>query len=272
MIALPHAVVSKLDSLDQAARTNQAQARDLADLIASKQQLLSQAMSAADQQKKVSSIESEIQRLTAKQLTYRRRCDNDRSAATRCRSYLAQLSLNGGHAELSVAAVSKPRLAKNENVTDAIRKVRFQIAELRDELRAVVTAPLAAGDLREAAQAYVKKLASEAGVRITGADGRQRLGVTYSDGPPPNLLAWVAPDLLVNAIVRDAGVSGGMSVSGKKSRAAKLGVEILAAERTEEALVTLAQAHGEDVLRRDDASALAILGIELADQRDEVAA
>lgn len=273
-VLLPNAAVSKLDALDQSAKTHQATARNLAELLNSKQQLLSQAMSAGDQQKKVRAIEIEINEIKEKQLAARHRCDNDRSSATRCRSFLAQLSLNGGYADLSPVTI-KPRLAKGEALADAIEALRGEIAEKQAELRTVRAAPLAVDDLAEAASVYVNKLAKDAAVRVSGADGRQPIGLTYSNVDPLALIAWVMPEAISNAIVREVRKqsAGGVSAAEKARRIDTLTAAILQKEHVEEALVVMAQARSESILRRNDADPRAILGVELAnDQREVVAA
>jgi len=82
------------------------------------------------------------------------------------------------------------------------------------------------------------------------------------------LIAWAAPGLILDAMFAeiDCRASGnGLSDEERAKRLAALDKEQLQAERAEEAVITLAAEHNVEIMRRPDASPLALLGVEVVE-------
>lgn len=262
-VELPDQARGRLQALEQSAQVHSAAAHSLSDAIGAQRSALAHAMAAGDQQRAVAKIESELAGLNQKHAEHRRRQQNATATATRCKSFLAQMQLNGGGKLATVAL--RPTLSKVEKLLDAIARLRDEIASLKNEITTMRKAPLAEVALRQAAAALCAKLATDAGVAITGAEA---LSISCK-GDTLALLAWAMPTAMVEAIIRDL-PKGNLTVDAKRQRIAELETALLRAERVEELLVERAQAAGEDIERRADASPLALLGVEVA--VEEVAA
>ena len=82
------------------------------------------------------------------------------------------------------------------------------------------------------------------------------------------LIAWLAKDELIAALSAeiDARADDGAALTDEQrgERLAEIEIDMLAAERDEEALVEMAHRAGTPVDRRPDASPLAVLGVALA--------
>jgi hypothetical protein len=82
------------------------------------------------------------------------------------------------------------------------------------------------------------------------------------------MVVWLFKDQIIKrglAELRDVASDDALSDSDRRARMAELDKQILELERQEEALIRVLEAKGTSVSRRNDASVLAVLGIEVDD-------
>lgn len=162
---------------------------------------------------------------------------------------------------------------KGETVQQAVVRVRAEIAEAQQQLRATRSASLPKEDAKTLARAYVDSLAAKARPRVKLAGGT--LDVSFaSDDYAPNtgrmiaIAAWLHPDQFVARLEAeiDALPEPELSLSPeqKRQRVAELTESIDQLERDEEALIVRAEEDGIEILRRATASPLAVLGLRRA--------
>jgi hypothetical protein len=256
-VNLPDSALAKLDALEDAARVAAAAARDLDTILSARRLEMSAAMSAGNE-KRADELEHEVARLQPRLAAHRDAMNRNRSAVTRCKSWVSQLQLRGVPVEVVAAPPLRTRRAGSAEAAAA--EVRGKIAAKREQLRGARTAPLPRDELTVRARKLVADLAAAARVRVTGGTATQPVvSVMCDPASPLAAVAWAAPDLLVERIV-----SQFAAPTEPPGDVATLEAELLALEREEEALVERAQRQGSQILRRDDADPRAVLGVALA--------
>ena len=182
--------------------------------------------------------------------------------------------------EIEIAAApSPPSLAEEgESLTpeEAVMKLRGKLTELTMERMATMNAPPPRDEIRRALNAQIAKLAAAAVPTLKL--GRGRVEVLFGDPRGgfeigaawvAGLLAWIYPgalmsqiDELIDAAVPDNGAA--LTDDRRQAELARLDGEIDALERVEENLISEAfERGGADILRRRNASPMAVLGVRL---------
>ena len=171
-----------------------------------------------------------------------------------------------------------PPLVIEKSGTDlsaAISNARTEIAVLRGQLVSVKAAPLPQADQSDLVDQYVASLmrAAKPDVRIVG--DRLRVGWrgdTVSVEDTVALIALIVPEQLARAIERQLPERpDAMPAAERVKRVAELERTLLELERKEEGLIAQAATGGLEILRRPDASVLAVLGCEIAQTQAQVA-
>jgi hypothetical protein len=197
---------------------------------------------------------------------------------SRCNQFLVELRLPHG-AVLELAPVPDIVLKRGETVVSAIESARHEIAQVHERLRVVKAAPLPTADVVEAAREFVARRALVAKPKI--AVMRDALRLTWADDvvmsktDVVSLLCAFAPEQVLSALTRELETGpvpvDPLPAAERVTRLAQLEETLLQLEHHEEALITKAQAEGTDVLRRPDASPMAVLGLTIAAPAQAVA-
>jgi hypothetical protein len=188
------------------------------------------------------------------------------SLGHRLNEWLMQLRPN---TVLEMVQPADIKLRNGETFFDAIDATRNQISSLQGQLAVVKAAPLPVEDQRQSVAAYVEKMGQLARPAVSIVkDGAVRVGFRDVFVEPEqvlSLLAWLAPDLVRNALTSvlesQPRVVGAMPASERLQRVAELEDKLLELERQEEASIEHAAKQGLDILRRVDASPPVVLGV-----------
>ncbi|MER9257769.1 hypothetical protein [Mesorhizobium sp. M0619] len=199
---------------------------------------------------------------------------------------------------IEVAEPVKPSTAKGDKLLAEIKASRSTISKLKADRRDVETAPLPSSDAKAFAKAWVAAQAATAKPRLYGIldGGRNEIefpnkmitvettvvmpdahGIARGHASavdPVALQCWLNPDAMIAALNRDIGaIAADDRALDKATRAYKINEidgQLLAKERTEEALVDAALAEHLPVERRADVDPRALLGLadDLPELRD----
>jgi hypothetical protein len=268
MIELPPAVTEKLRRLEQSAADSEALMRlraaaldqmQRSDLVNARKRLKTapspKAEAAVDAiKKRIADTEADVAKHAARART-------DAQTLAQLKSWIERQAPS----KILQPVAPPPLRANRMNVGAVLEKTRARIAELSAELAVLQRAPLARADIEAAIKAHVAELAAQARPTIDTAGG---LRITWpARATAVQTLAWLDPAALAAAIAREispsAGKGKGVSESERASATKRLKSELLAIEREEEALVTLALANGVDAVRRPTADPRAVLQIEV---------
>ena len=272
MIELPPAVTEKLRRLEQSAADSEALMRlraaaidqmQRSDLVNARNRLKTapspEAEAAVDATKKrIADTEADVAKHAARART-------DAQTLAQLKSWIERQAPN----KILQPVAPPPLRANRMNVGAVLEKTRARIAELSAELAVLQRAPLARADIEAAIKAHVAELAAQARPTIDTAGG---LRITWpARATAVQTLAWLDPAALAAAIAHEIppsvgkgkGKGKGVSESERASATKRLKSELLAIEREEEALVTLALANGVDAVRRPMADPRAVLQIEV---------
>lgn len=179
-------------------------------------------------------------------------------------------------ATLEMAKPTTVNRRKDETLPAAIARTRDEINDAQQELRVVRTAPLPKADLKVKAAAYVQGLVERGRPKISaGNDGVFKVSfedrnsyVASSCASMATLLAWLHPDEMTARLEQEIDAlpenKSALTAQDKEARVSELKANLDALERMEEALVEAAIAEGIDVMRRSNASPLAVLGVAFA--------
>jgi hypothetical protein len=174
---------------------------------------------------------------------------------------------------------------KKQDIADAIEARRRRVRELRADLKQIDAAPIPSGKARELAAAQVVALAEKGApdvlnivetgkgeirwptirreVFYRGATNPEVLVLENIDTPA--LFAWVFRDTLIAAINREIGEladdANALTTPERERRTREVLADLLATEREEEHLITLAAERGTEIDRRSDADPRAALGL-----------
>jgi hypothetical protein len=181
-----------------------------------------------------------------------------------------------------------PALRKGKAAAERLDEVRAEIAGIEAEAERALSAPRPSAEAKQVAAGIVARLAAE------GAPDVRRLLVGGDEiAWPANLesltsirsmsetvsrlrmfdglkfVAWLIPDVLIAALDREIAAKAddrnALTVQQRDAKVADLDARRLLLEREEEALI---ETHLPHVLRRPDASAIAVLG--LADEAGDI--
>jgi hypothetical protein len=270
MIELPPAVTEKLRRLEQSAADSEALMRlraaaldqmQRSDLVNARNRLKTapspEAEAAVDATKKrIADTEADVAKHAARART-------DAQTLAQLKSWIERQAPN----KILQPVAPPPLRANRMNVGAVLEKTRARIAELSAELAVLQRAPLARADIEAAIKVHVAELAAQARPTIDRAGG---LRITWpARATAVQTLAWLDPAALAAAIAHEIppsvgkGKGKGVSESERASATKRLKSELLAIEREEEALVTLALANGVDAVRRPMADPRAVLQIEV---------
>jgi hypothetical protein len=162
-------------------------------------------------------------------------------------------------------------LGAGETPSAAIATVRDEIAALGQQLATVRRAPLPLAEKRKLVDDYVVRLIRQGRPSVTVVNGALRVtfrGDMAAAEDVLALLAWGRSGLVCDALDREVEKlpehADPMPTAERLARVAEIEGQMLDLERREEALVLRAAGDGLEVLRRPDASPLAVLGVMIA--------
>jgi hypothetical protein len=174
---------------------------------------------------------------------------------------------------LEIAPPVDAELKPGETLGAAIEALRTGIASTKQHLAAVRSAPLPLADQKRLAAEFIERAARTA--KPTVAVVRDQLTVRWRDdviaGREDLLatLAWLAPQAVLAAIEKEIDQqqpvrTDAMPRLERVKRTTELQEQLLQLEQREEALIVHAAGDGLEILRRPDASPLAVLGVVIA--------
>jgi hypothetical protein len=223
------------------------------------------------------------QRVRQSQEKHSQRHDEIHALCTHIRQWLTSLPPNAV-LEPAPPVTAKPR--QGETLVQSIERLRDEIAAAQNHLSVVKRAPLPVADMKALCRARVKAMAARPKVWV---DGRGEFAVTFVDAQRIDtlatlddiaaMLAFADPEgftkRLEDEIDRQLGdpTQPAMPKAERDKRAGELAEQLLGLERQEESLIEMAVSEGLDVMRRENASPAAVLGIiVVAKQRVQEAA
>jgi hypothetical protein len=179
---------------------------------------------------------------------------------------------------------AKPR--EGESLGDAIRRVRSEIARIQAAIAHTKQAPPAPAEVKSFLAGEVDRLAREGRPTVSFDAGKVKLhwtdvqefavpgsALAAPSGSASKMFCWLFHDQILQALTAGAdAIEGGLTATERAARLAELQGDLLLAERAEEQLIEMALAAEIDVHRRRDASAYALLGIELITEAEAIAA
>jgi hypothetical protein len=165
---------------------------------------------------------------------------------------------------------------------NAVAGMREDIANVNREMAAVRAAPLKRNSQREAVAMHLSNLARRVRPRISfDARGVARIGwaedMVFDKNDILGVVCWaLGPEGLkrfLAAFELDTGPEpeGALSPEEREQQLSRLATTLLTLERQEEFHINRAAADGMEILRRPDASPLAVLGIAIVAQEAEAA-
>lgn len=227
---------------------------------------------------KAGGVETEMSRLLAVRAQQNHRHGQLTALVSTIEHWLQTLPPN---AAFDLAKPVTVKRLKDETLSQAITRTRDEIAALRQHLQAVKSAPLPKSDLKAEARVYIDGLAQLGRPKISG--NGSKLSIAFPDtgnfGPltikaVTQMQAWLHGNLMIEAIEKEIDALPepklALSVKEKETRVRELKANLDGIERAEEALIEQAIAAGQDVLRRTDASPLAVLGLKFKNKVERV--
>jgi len=185
------------------------------------------------------------------------------------------------HVEIVMAKPVVAKTARGETIADAVERIRSEIKGRRSKLNEIRNAPRPKSALKAMAKGYVAELAKLGSPRVTTARGTFDVSfaseAAYGFGPRrvSELLAWLDPERFEKRIVEEIAAMPEPTLvltdDEKAKMVAETSEELDRLERVEEALIEQAHAQGQEILRRDNASPLAVLGVRLRRSNEEAA-
>jgi hypothetical protein len=195
---------------------------------------------------------------------------------SRCNQWCMELRLPPGSTLQSASA--EVRLKNGETVSAAVEATRGEIKTLSQRLGVVKIAPPPLDEQLDRAKEFVARRALLAKPKV--AVQRDALRVFWYDDVITsrtdvlNLLCWAAPDMVLVALqdmIGESSPSNAMPAVERDKQIDHIERRLFELELQEEALISHAAADGVDILRRSDASPLAVLGVAPADSAVEAA-
>lgn len=216
-------------------------------------------------------IEAEIERLSARRDELGARHRGRADLNTALRHWLGQT-----RATLEDARPPKAAPQKGETITDAVLRLRRRNALLLQERAKILRAAIPKEDLKNAAALYVRSLAERGTPRIVAEHGKNfeaifSSGETWADqgitAKLPAILAWLIGEQFERQlfnIIDKMPEPFALSASEQQKMLADIETELLQCEREEEALILISEAAEAPIMRRVNADARAVLGVQLA--------
>jgi hypothetical protein len=260
LIKRTEALIEEISRLRALQRQSVERARELGD---------DQKDAAAPFDDAIRDLEGELQRLGRDRQRREDRRTNDQQVVAQVRAFLERQSAS--NTVLVAVTTSAPKF-HDQTVTQAIERIRAEIAAATQELITLQRAPLPSGEMRQRAKAFVDELAAIGRPTLRIASGTFDIewhpGVYGGPMAPSSIAIFAAldPDRLLALIETEINkVSGsGLASSERPRRQQQIEDRILALERGEESLIEEAHEDGHDVARRPAASPLAILAVKTA--------
>jgi hypothetical protein len=268
---LPPAASSRLSKLENLADTFQQSAGYAVKQASEIRNVLGMATEMPDLDRQ--QLESELREHQATQADASKRHRDAAALVTHLNGWVAKLTTNPKAIEEAPAAPFK--LRKNENHKQAIARLRDEINDCKRAQHQAVIAPLPPEDLRRQAENYVERMAAQ--ITPTPRMVDNVLSMNWSFGgtsaigglTPPHvfsMMAWLAPELVTQRLVSivermPKPAAPAMSEADKHARLSELSAQLDRLEREEESAIRAALEDGLNVVRRPDASALAVLSI-----------
>jgi hypothetical protein len=215
-------------------------------------------------------LEGELQKLSRDRQRREDRRTNDQQVVAHVRHFLEKQSATP-NIPLVAVTTSAPKL-NGQTAIEAIDRLRGEIDAARQELRAIIAAPLPSGEMRERARQWVNDLAAIGRPTLRTAAGGFSIdwhpGVYGGPLAPASIaiMAAINPDGLYALLEAEINkVSGsGLSSNERPRRQQQIEDRILALERSEETLIEQAHDNGHDVARRPQCDSRAILSVKTA--------
>lgn len=262
---LPRHALEKLTALEGAAED----AREAAASAQRRHTDLRRAFNYSDGQRgDAENIQQEMTRLASRRDRQNQRQQEIAALVSRIREWLRALP-SGSTLEPAEAVTAK--LRKGETLTDALTRVRDEIAVTQRDLRAVQAAPLPKADLKHKVREHVDTMAQRGRPKVS--TNRGALGVSFASesySTPStdrfvSVMAWLFPDAMTTRLQAEIDAlpepALALSAREKAERSAELISNLLHLERQEEALIERTLGDGLDVLRRSNADPAAVLGV-----------
>jgi hypothetical protein len=173
--------------------------------------------------------------------------------------------------QLEMAPAFPIALKAGETPAAAIEAVRAGIAKVQQEIAQVRAAPMKRASQTEAINKYLARLAQQARPKVAfDVRGNATLRwaedlVVSKDDLLGTIAAILGPEPIAAAFCRDLEPERADAVTpqGRQQRLDELAAQLLSLERREEELISRAEHDGTPVLRRPDASPLAVLGVAI---------
>jgi hypothetical protein len=217
------------------------------------------------------------QRLVSEQSKQALRANHLQRLVSACNQWLFQLRLVPG---TSLEVHPPLNLTIKTSLPHAVEATRRQIADLQKEIAKVRSAPLKVSSKREAARAYLERLAQVYAPKIVfdgrgGAKATWRENMVVSKDEILALIVWAlgpnGPAELVEAFQIDEEPEPEDAVSPleREQQLSKFANTLLQLERQEEALISCAGADGHEITRRPDANPMAVLYLRIVTQEPQ---
>ena len=178
----------------------------------------------------------------------------------------------GSNVAIEAAKPIMPKLRSGETLSEAVVRVRGEIAKLRAERQRTMLAGPTIAEMKAAAAEHVSKLAERGKPRLMIEHGKfeVRFG-TETFNPQPDaacIIAWANPAAFLEQLEAQIDAMPApplrMTAKARVDRLAAIAATIVAFEREEEAIITeLEEGEGTFITRRVDASPAVILGLIL---------
>jgi hypothetical protein len=194
-----------------------------------------------------------------------------------CNQFLMQLRLVLGTA---LEVHPSLNLTIKTSLPAAVESTRRQIADLQKEIAKVRSAPLKVSSKRDAARAYLERLAQVYAPRLV-FDGRGAAKATWredmvvSKDEILSLIVWAlgpnGPQELVEAfqIDEEPEPEGALTPLEKEETLGRFNKTLLTLERQENSLISCAAADGHEITRRPDANPMAVLNLVIVAQEPQ---
>jgi hypothetical protein len=191
-----------------------------------------------------------------------------------CNQWLFQLRLAPGTALETHPPLN---LTIRTSLPHAVESTRRQIADLQKEIAKVRSAPLKISSKRDAARAYLERLAQVYAPRLVldargNAKAMWREDMVVSKDEILALIVWAlgpnGPAELVEAFAIDEEPEpeGALTPLEKEETLSRFNKTLLTLERQENSLISCAAADGHEITRQPDASPLAVLNLVIVQQ------
>jgi hypothetical protein len=216
-------------------------------------------------------------KLTAERDKHAHRHNHIHRLLSSCNEYLFRLRLPPGQV---LEPAPPPDIKINRSLSAAIAYTREQIAEVQREIARTRALPMKRASQQEAINRYLASQALRVEPRVSfDQRGNARFlwneDLIHSKDDLLGILYWIAPSSVSKAFAESLpqdDPEGAVSPDERDAAVKKFTNTLTALEYQEEHLIERAAADGMEVLRRPDASPLAVLGVVIAAAKESQAA